>query len=107
MWTLGLGLVGSIGALACGDDDEGGAPGRVTSTAALGKATVQIVAQVSGVSPLETAEYEGFGAGTGFIIDPSGIVVTNNHVVAGAAGLRVFIDEEADPVNARVIARSE
>jgi S1-C subfamily serine protease len=29
------------------------------------------------------------GAGTGFIIDPSGIIVTNNHVVAGAQSLRV------------------
>jgi S1-C subfamily serine protease len=29
------------------------------------------------------------GAGTGFIIDASGIIVTNNHVVAGAQALRV------------------
>jgi S1-C subfamily serine protease len=29
------------------------------------------------------------GAGTGFIIDPGGIIVTNNHVVAGAQSLRV------------------
>lgn len=96
----------SIGLPACGGDGDGAAPGLVQSRAQLGEATVQIVAQVSGVS-LETGQYEAFGAGSGFIIDPSGIVVTNNHVVAGAAGLRVFIGERSDPVNARVIARSE
>jgi len=31
------------------------------------------------------------GAGTGFIIDPSGIIVTNNHVVEGAQSLRVVL----------------
>jgi serine protease Do len=31
------------------------------------------------------------GAGSGFIIDPSGIIVTNNHVVEGAQALRVVL----------------
>ncbi len=31
------------------------------------------------------------GAGTGFIIDPSGVIVTNNHVVEGAQSLRVVL----------------
>lgn len=47
-------------------------------------------------------------SGSGFIIDPSGIVVTNNHVATGAATLKVYI---AGDINqefpARVIAASE
>ncbi|HEU4362051.1 MAG TPA: S1C family serine protease [Mycobacterium sp.] len=30
------------------------------------------------------------GAGTGIVIDPGGVVLTNNHVIAGATGIQVF-----------------
>ena len=45
--------------------------------------------------------------GSGFIIDPSGIAVTNNHVVTGAAFLEVWLDGEKQPRNARVLGVSE
>ena len=35
----------------------------------------------------------GFGSGTGVIIDPQGLVLTNNHVVEGASGIQVTKDE--------------
>ena len=47
------------------------------------------------------------GSGSGFIIDPSGIAVTNNHVVTGAALLRVHVTGEDRPRNARILGVSE
>src|SRR5690606_35045392 len=47
------------------------------------------------------------GRGTGFIIDPSGIAVTNNHVVTGSALLHVWVGGEAQPRNARILGVSE
>ncbi|PKO05866.1 MAG: hypothetical protein CVU41_09585 [Chloroflexi bacterium HGW-Chloroflexi-3] len=45
--------------------------------------------------------------GTGFFIDPSGIGVTNNHVVAGAAILKAYVNGETTPRNVRVLGTSE
>jgi serine protease Do len=47
-----------------------------------------------------------FGAGTGFVIDKSGLILTNNHVVEGATRIRVgfFGDEEA-VFDAKVLGR--
>lgn len=47
------------------------------------------------------------GSGSGFIIDEEGRVVTNNHVVTGAAFYRVYLAGKEDPVNARVLGVSE
>ena len=50
----------------------------------------------------------GSGFGSGFIIDPSGIAVTNNHVVAGAASLKVRIGGDKNKTyNAKVLGVSE
>jgi serine protease Do len=46
------------------------------------------------------------GSGSGFIIDPSGLVVTNNHVVTGAGTVKVRLAED-DEVAAKVIGVSE
>jgi serine protease Do len=73
---------------------------------AVAASTVQIVAKGTFVDP-EFGEYEGAGSGTGFVIDPSGIAVTNNHVVAGAGLLQVFVPGEKKPRNARVLGVSE
>ena len=70
-------------------------------------AVVQIVAQGSFVDPEFGLQLNAAGSGSGFIIDPSGIAVTNNHVVTGAAFLEVFIAGEDRPHNARVLAVSE
>jgi serine protease Do len=45
--------------------------------------------------------------GSGFIIDPSGIAVTNNHVVTGAALLKVYVGDETEPRSAKVLGVSE
>jgi serine protease Do len=88
------------------EDDSGSSGGAVTSVDDANAAVVQIVAEGS-FRDVEFGEYEGSGAGSGFIIDPEGIVVTNNHVVTGAATLDVYLDGEDEPVNARVLGYSE
>lgn len=47
------------------------------------------------------------GTGTGFIIDPSGIAVTNNHVVTGARSYEILIGGEGEPIRAQVLGVSE
>ncbi len=69
-------------------------------------ATVQIVAQGTFVDP-EFGEYEGAGRGSGFIIDQSGIAVTNNHVVGGAGLIQIYVQGEDEPRNAKVLGVSE
>jgi serine protease Do len=48
----------------------------------------------------------GLRAGSGFIIDPSGIVVTNAHVIDGASEVQVTLND-GEVLAARVIAASE
>ncbi|PDV98144.1 S1C family serine protease [Candidatus Chloroploca asiatica] len=71
------------------------------------QAVIQIEAQGTFVSPDEGMLFNVAGRGSGFIIDESGIAVTNNHVVTGAALLKVFVNGESRPRNARVLGVSE
>ncbi len=73
---------------------------------AVAAATVQIVAQGTFVDP-EFGATEGSGSGTGFVIDGSGIAVTNNHVVAGAGLLQVYVPGDDEPRNAKILGVSE
>jgi S1-C subfamily serine protease len=70
-------------------------------------ATIQIEAQGTFRDPEVGLIVNGAGRGSGFIIDPSGIAVTNNHVVAGSALLQVWVGGESAPRNARVLGLSE
>lgn len=89
-----------------------GASGPTTTAAGRGldgvrAATVQIVAKGSFVDP-EVGAVEGIGSGSGFIIDGTGLAVTNNHVVTGAATLNVYVGGDLTrPRNARVLGVSE
>ena len=85
---------------------EAVAEGLVTTVDDLPSATIQIVATGSFVTP-DFGEFEGGGSGSGFIIDPSGIAVTNSHVVSGAGLIEVFIGGEPEPINARILGVSE
>jgi serine protease Do len=68
-------------------------------------ATVQILAEGEVRDPEGVTEFAG--AGSGFIIDPSGLVVTNNHVVTGAGTVKVRLPEEDDEIPAKVLGVSE
>lgn len=71
------------------------------------KAIVQIEAQGTFIDPEFGLVLNGAGRGSGFIIDPAGIAITNNHVVTGAALLKVWVGGETSPRNAKVLGVSE
>ena len=81
--------------------------GAVSDLDQLESAVIQIEAEGSFVDPEEGLLLNQAGYGSGFIIDESGLAVTNNHVVTGAALLRVYVGGDTDPLNARVLAVSE
>lgn len=88
-------------------------PTEVVSTGAVAtlqdvrNATIRIQAEGSFMDPEVGEMTNAAGQGTGFIIDPSGIAVTNNHVVTGAAFLQVWVEGDDEPRNARVLGVSE
>jgi serine protease Do len=81
--------------------------GTASSFQDVQPAVIQIVAQGTFRDP-ELGYADGSGLGSGFIISPDGLAVTNNHVVAGAATLEVFVGGETDPsYNATIVGVSE
>ncbi|MCL4559369.1 MAG: trypsin-like peptidase domain-containing protein [Chloroflexi bacterium] len=81
--------------------------GAISSREDVQKAVIRIVSQGSFVDP-EFGSYEGIGSGSGFIIDPSGIAVTNNHVVTGAALIKVYFSDNPNKAyNAKILGVSE
>lgn len=81
--------------------------GAISSLEGVRQAVIQIEAQGTFVDPQVGTRFNVAGSGSGFIIDESGIAVTNNHVVTGAALLRVWVAGENQPRNARVLGVSE
>lgn len=79
----------------------------VSSLEDFEKAVVQISIEGSFRDPEEGWQFNSYRGGSGFIIDPSGIVVTNNHVATGAALVKVYIAGENTPRNARILGASE
>jgi serine protease Do len=83
-------------------------PGAVSNLQDVRNAVIQIEAQGTFVDPSTFQSVAGAGRGSGFIIDPSGLAVTNNHVVTGAALLKVWIGGDTSTTyNARVLGVSE
>lgn len=70
-------------------------------------AIIQIESIGTFKDPEEGQVSSAAGSGSGFIIDESGIAVTNHHVVTGAAFVKVHVAGEDRPRNARILGVSE
>ena len=84
-----------------------------------GTSTVDLEQDVRPVTPSDTAELvervlpsvvnvkstlaTGQGEGSGVMIDPSGVILTNNHVVQNAVSIEILFNDGTDPVEGRVI----
>jgi S1-C subfamily serine protease len=77
----------------------------VSNLADAKKAVIQIESQGTFIDPQVGLVVNGAGRGSGFLIDQSGIAVTNNHVVTGSALLKVWV--EGVQHNARILGVSE
>lgn len=109
--VLGQLAVGAVASAGCLEvlrsrltDETGGdetAPGsedgerQVTSVAEARDAVVRISTERTGA---EYGDEPIPAAGSGFVIDPSGVVVTNSHVVTGVDSIEIFVGrEQASP----------
>jgi S1-C subfamily serine protease len=79
----------------------------ITTLTDVHKAVIQIEAQGTFLDPEVGLEVNAAGRGSGFFISSSGLAVTNNHVVTGAALVKVWVDGEKEARNARVLGYSE
>jgi serine protease Do len=115
--------------VACGGSDDDapeptgstGASGSSGATGSTGSSSSSTIGSFSDVQPAviqivsqgtfrdpELGLADGSGAGSGFIISADGLAVTNNHVVAGAATIEVFIGgDDSQGYNATIVGVSE
>lgn len=116
------GLVALV-VIACGGATATTAPATPSATAAptpspsaTGGAlqhfdeAIDAVLQIEAVGTFrdpDEGEHVASGRGSGFVIDPSGIAVTNNHVVTGAASLKIWLGPDREEHAARVLGASE
>jgi len=83
-------------------------PKPVGSLDELQSAVIQVQSEGTFADPEAGWLVNAAGRGSGFIIDPSGLAVTNNHVVTGAALLKVWVGGDTKKVyNARILGASE
>lgn len=91
------------------EDKEPSAPSKAAASNIdeVQPAVFQLMATGTYNDIYEGTVYNAEWGASGFFIDPSGIGITNNHVVAGAALLKAYVNGETKPRNVRVLGTSE
>jgi len=100
---------GGSGQLPSGDPSGSGATGSTGYSGGLSSAALSALAdKVDDVVVNVTSEVDGGGvaAGTGIVISSNGLVITNNHVIAGTTGLTVEFAATGTTRPARVLGYS-
>ncbi|WP_181422607.1 S1C family serine protease [Curtobacterium sp. MCLR17_043] len=97
-------LAGWIGSRNEARTDEAGA-GRTTTAAVCNAADVARRVLPSVVT-IEVSSPSGEGSGSGEVIDPSGIVLTNDHVIAEGSGGRITVRlDDGTELPAEIVGR--
>jgi putative serine protease PepD len=107
--ALGAGLITGIDALR-GDDSGGSSAsnggGTAISTSMTSSAAPDVADVYASVSPsvveITTTARNGGGLGSGVVVSSDGLILTNNHVIEGAAGITVNFPD-GQTATARVI----
>lgn len=85
-----------------GGSASGGSSGTTTGSSTSSNATA---AQSAGVVLITTTLTNGSAAGTGMIVDSSGLVLTNYHVVQGSTAIEVQVVDGGQTYTASVVGR--
>jgi len=101
----------AIGAALTGDgdgaDEAASLPPAVAQGTGARSGSGEVGRIYAAASPAVAAVQTGGGAGTGFLINGDGTLVTNAHVVDGSSSVRVRFGEDGAPIQARVVGRDE
>lgn len=95
-----------LATLVAGCSSDGPGSSQAVALDKVAAATI-LVESEGAFADVGSGEIESSIQGSGFFIDPSGIAVTANHVVSGAAIIRVVVPGENQPRSAQVIGTSE
>ena len=109
-----LALVGGLlGGVLGGDATKGlilSGVNLVSSTSTIERSPDSVAGLASRVLPsvvsIETMTSDGGATGSGFVIDPNGYLLTNNHVVADAITIKVMLNDGRE-FAAKILGRDE
>ena len=106
-------VAGLLGGILGGDATKGlisSGVNLVSSTSTIERSPDSIAGIAARVLPsvvsIETMSTDGGASGSGFVIDPNGYLLTNNHVVADAMTIKVILNDGREYV-AKILGRDE
>jgi putative serine protease PepD len=106
-------VAGLLGGILGGDATKGlisSGVNLVSSTSTIERSPDSVAGIAARVLPsvvsIETMSTDGGGSGSGFVIDPNGYLLTNNHVVADAMTIKVILNDGREYV-AKILGRDQ